>query len=76
MFEGSRIQRCGARNAKNGYEVWYTLDERARNREVPYPRFSALYKSGVYASKVASITPGRMYVRRLRKRTAARSNPG
>jgi hypothetical protein len=47
------------RRTETGYEVWYTLDERARNREVLKSTvWGVLYKSGVYASKVVSLTLG------------------
>jgi hypothetical protein len=44
-----------------GYEVWYTRDERARDREVLHARWGVLYKSGVYASKVRCLTPGGLH---------------
>ena len=50
------------RRTETGYEVWYTLDERARNREVLKSTvWGVLYKSGVYASKVVSLTLGGLH---------------
>jgi hypothetical protein len=40
------------RRTGTGYEVWYTRDERARDREVLHARWGVLDQSGVYASKV------------------------
>jgi hypothetical protein len=41
-----------------GYEVWYTRDERARDREVLQARWGVLDTSGVDASQVRCLTPG------------------
>jgi hypothetical protein len=38
--------------------VWYTRDERARDREVLHPHRGVLYKSGVYAPNVLGLTLG------------------
>jgi len=38
--------------------VLYTRDERARDREVLHPQRGVLYKSGVYARNVLSLTLG------------------
>jgi hypothetical protein len=44
-------ERAG-RGTRTRYEVWYSRDERARDREVLHPQRAVLYKSGVYAPKV------------------------
>ena len=41
--------KCAGRRTGTGAEVWYTRDERARDREVLHPQRGVLYKSGVYA---------------------------
>jgi hypothetical protein len=41
-----------------GDEVWYTWDERARDRAVLHARWGVLEQSGVYASPVRCLTPG------------------
>ncbi len=46
------------RRTGTGSEVWYDRDELARDSEVLHPHWVMLYKSGVYASKVACLTPG------------------
>ena len=46
------------RRTGTGSEVWYTRDERARDREVLHLHRGVLYKSGVYASKVTCLTLG------------------
>jgi hypothetical protein len=46
------------RRTGTGSEVWYTRDERARDREVLHPHWGVLYKSGAYAWKVLCLTPG------------------
>jgi hypothetical protein len=38
--------------------VWYIRDEWARDHKVFHPQWDVLYKSGVYASKAANLTPG------------------
>ena len=38
--------------------MWYTRDERARDREVLHPQRGVLYKSGVYARNVLCLTLG------------------
>ena len=38
--------------------MWYTRDERARDREVLHPQRGVLYKSGVYAPNVLCLTLG------------------
>ena len=38
--------------------MWYSRDEWARDHEVLHPLQGVLYKSGVYAWKVVSLTPG------------------
>lgn len=38
--------------------MWYTRDERARDREVLHPRRGVLYKSGAYARNVLCLTLG------------------
>jgi len=38
--------------------VWYTRDERARDREVLHPHWGVLYKSGAYAPNVLCLTLG------------------
>ena len=38
--------------------MWYTRDERARDREVLHPQRGVLYKSGAYARKVLCLTLG------------------
>ena len=38
--------------------MWYTRDERARDREVLHPQRGVLYKSGVYARNVLGLTLG------------------
>ena len=50
--------KCAGRRTGTGYEVWYTRDERARDREVLHPHGGVLYKSGVYARKVLCLTLG------------------
>ena len=47
-LEEAQSKRAGRRTG-TGYEVWYTRDERARDREVLHPQRGVLYKSGVYA---------------------------
>jgi hypothetical protein len=49
------------RRTGTGYEVWYTRDERARDREVLHARGGVLYKSGVYASQAQCLTPGDLH---------------
>jgi hypothetical protein len=44
-------ERAG-RGTRTGYKVWYSRDERARDREVLHPQRAVLYKSGVYARTV------------------------
>jgi hypothetical protein len=44
-------ERAG-RGTRTRYEVRYSRDERARDREVLHPQWAVLYKSGVYARKV------------------------
>ena len=50
--------KCAGRRTGTGYEVWYTRDERARDREVLHPQRGVLYKSGVYAQNVLCLTLG------------------
>jgi hypothetical protein len=38
--------------------VWYTRDERARDREVLHPQRGVLYKSGVHAQNDLCLTLG------------------
>jgi hypothetical protein len=38
--------------------VWYTRDERARDREVLHPQWGVLYKSGAYARNALCLTLG------------------
>jgi len=38
--------------------VWYARGELARDSEALHPRWGVLYKSGVYARNVVSLTPG------------------
>ena len=45
--------------------MWYTRDERARDREVLHPQGGVLYKSGVYARNVLCLTLGDLPVVRL-----------
>jgi hypothetical protein len=49
------------RRTGTGYEVWYTRDERARDREVLHARWGVLDQSGVYAAKVLCLTPGGLH---------------
>ena len=49
------------RRTGTGSEVWYTQDERARDREVLHLHRGVLYKSGVYAWKATSLTQGGLY---------------
>jgi hypothetical protein len=44
-------ERAG-RGTRTRYEVWYSRDERARDREVLHPQWAVLDKSGAYARKV------------------------
>ena len=53
----AQSKRAGRRTG-TGYEVWYTRDERARDREVLHPQRGVLYKSGVYARNVLGLTLG------------------
>jgi len=53
----AQSNRAGRRTG-TGYEVWYTRDERARDREVLHPQWGVLYKSGVYAPNVLGLTLG------------------
>jgi hypothetical protein len=52
--QSNRAGRCTG----TGYEVWYTRDGRARDREVLHPHRGVLYKSGVYAPNVLCLTLG------------------
>ena len=56
-LEEAQSKRAGRRTG-TGYEVWYTRDERARDREVLHPQRGVLYKSGVYARNVLGLTLG------------------
>ena len=56
-LEEAQSKRAGRRTG-TGYEVWYTRDERARDREVLHPHRGVLYKSGVYAPTVLGLTLG------------------
>jgi len=56
-LEEAQAKRAGRRTG-TGYEVWYTRDERARDREVLHPQGGVLYKSGVYARNVLCRTLG------------------
>jgi hypothetical protein len=56
-LEEAQSKDAGRRTG-TGYEVWYTRDERARDREVLHARWGVLDKSGGYASKVLCLTPG------------------
>ena len=51
--------KSAGRGTRTGSEVWYTRDERARDREVLHlPTGGVLYKFGVYARNVLGLTPG------------------
>ena len=56
-LEEAQSKRAGRRTG-TGYEVWYTRDERARDREVLHPHRGVLYNSGVYAPNVLGLTLG------------------
>lgn len=56
-LEEAQSKRAGRRTG-TGYEVWYTRDERARDREVLHPQRGVLYKSGAYARNVLCLTLG------------------
>ena len=56
-LEEAQSEHAGRRTG-TGYEVWYTRDERARDREVLHLQRGVLYKSGVYALKVTCLTLG------------------
>ena len=56
-LEEAQSKRAGRRTG-TGYEVWYTRDERARDREVLHPQRGVPYKSGVYAPNVLGLTLG------------------
>jgi len=56
-LEEAQSKRAGRRTG-TGYEVWYTRDERARDREVLHPQRGVLYKSGVCARNVLCLTLG------------------
>jgi hypothetical protein len=60
-LEEAQSKRAGRRTG-TGYEVWYTRDERARDREVLHPQGGVLYKSGVYARNVLCLTLGDLLV--------------
>jgi len=50
--------KSAGRRTGTGSEVWYTRDERARDREVLHPQGGVLYKSGVYARNDLCLTLG------------------
>jgi hypothetical protein len=50
--------KSAGRRTGTGYEVWYTRDEWARDREVLHPQWGVLYKSGVYARNDLCLTLG------------------
>jgi hypothetical protein len=50
-LKGAWNARAG-RGTRTRDEVWYSRDERARDREVLHPQWAVLDKSGVYARTV------------------------
>ncbi len=59
-LEEAQSKDAGRRTG-TGSEVWYTRDERARDREVLHLQRGVLYKSGVYALKVTCLTLGDLH---------------
>jgi hypothetical protein len=49
------------RRTGTGEKVWYTRDERARDRKVLHTPWGGRDKSGVYASPAQCLTPGDLY---------------
>ena len=56
-LEEAQSKRAGRRTG-TGYEVWYTRDELARDREVLQPQRGVLDTSGVCARNVLGLTLG------------------
>ena len=54
--------KSAGRRTGTGYEVWYTLDELARDSEVLHPQMGVVYKSGAYARRVLRLTPGDLQI--------------